>query len=69
MTFLKHANEDITIKTSLMESRLITGSPFTWHATQKELTKIRLHNQKEFILAKIEEAQVRRKKYLNINAT
>ncbi len=59
----KASNEDITIKTSLMESRLITGSPFTWHATQKELTKIRLHNQKEFILAKIEEAQVRRKKY------
>ena len=57
------SNEDITIKTSLMESRLVTGSPFTWHATGKELTKIRLHNQKEFILAKIEEAQIRRKKY------
>jgi len=59
----KAANEDITIRTSLMESRLITGSPFTWHATQKELTKIRLYKQKEFILAKIEEAQIRRKKY------
>jgi [protein-PII] uridylyltransferase len=59
----KAANEDITIRTSLMESRLITGSPFTWHATQKELTKIRLYKQKEFILAKIEEAQKRRKKY------
>ncbi|WP_372998736.1 HD domain-containing protein [Sulfurimonas sp.] len=57
------AGEDITIRTSLMESRLITGSPFTWHATQKELNKIRLHNQKEFILAKIDEAQIRRKKY------
>ena len=57
------ANEDITIRTSLMEARLITGSPFTWHATQRELNKIRLHNQKEFILAKIEEAQKRRKKY------
>ena len=59
----KAANEDITIRTSLMESRFITGSIFTWHATQKELTKIRLYKQKEFILAKIEEAQVRRKKY------
>ncbi len=59
------SNEDITIKTSLMESRLITGSPFTWHATQRALTKIRLHNQKEFILAKIEEAQIRRKKHPN----
>ncbi|MEA2091572.1 MAG: HD domain-containing protein, partial [Campylobacterota bacterium] len=57
------ADEDITIRTSLMESRLITGSPFAWHDTQKELTKIRLYNQKEFILAKIEEAQIRRKKY------
>ncbi len=59
----KASNEDITIKTALMESRLITGSSFTWHATQRELTKIRKHNQKEFILAKITEAQQRRKKY------
>ncbi|EDZ62406.1 uridylyltransferase [Sulfurimonas gotlandica GD1] len=59
----KASGEDITIRTSLMESRLITGSPFTWHATQKELNKIRLYNQKEFILAKIDEAQIRRKKY------
>ncbi|MFT7005467.1 MAG: [protein-PII] uridylyltransferase [Sulfurimonas sp.] len=57
------AGEDITIRTSLMESRLIIGSPFIWDATQKELNKIRLYNQKEFILAKIDEAQIRRKKY------
>jgi [protein-PII] uridylyltransferase len=59
----KASNEDVTIKTSLMESRLIIGSPFTWHSTQRELTKIRLYEQKEFILAKIKEAQARRKKY------
>lgn len=59
------SQEDITIRTSLMESRLITGSPFTWHATQKQLNKIRLHNQKEFMLSKIEEAQARRKKHPN----
>ena len=59
----KASTEDITIKTSLMESRLITGSPFTWHETTRQLNKIRLNNQKEFILAKIEEAQVRRKRY------
>jgi len=59
----KASNEDITIKTSLMESRFITGSPFTWQETQRQLNKIRLHNQKEFILAKIEESQIRRKKY------
>jgi len=59
----KAANEDITIRTALMESRFITGSNYTWYATQEQLTKIRLHNQKEFIFAKIEEAQKRRKKY------
>ncbi|WP_455755588.1 [protein-PII] uridylyltransferase family protein [Sulfurimonas sp.] len=59
----KASTEDITIRTSLMESRLITGSPFTWHETQKQLNKIRLYNQKEYVLAKIEEAQIRRKKF------
>ena len=59
----KAANEDLTIRTSLMESRFIIGSNFTWHATQKELTKIRLYEQKEFLVAKVQEAQTRRKKY------
>ncbi|MDD2789999.1 MAG: HD domain-containing protein [Sulfurimonas sp.] len=58
----KASTEDITIRTSLMESRLITGSTFTWHATMRQLNRIRLYKQKEFILAKIEEAQIRRKK-------
>ncbi len=57
------SNEDLTIKTAFMETRFITGSSFTWHATQRELERIRKHNQKEFILAKITEAQQRRKKY------
>jgi [protein-PII] uridylyltransferase len=57
------SNEDVTIRTSLMESRFITGSNFTWHAISRELNKIRLHNPKEFILSKIEESQIRRKKY------
>ena len=57
------SNEDITIKTSLMESRLITGSSFTWQITQKELNRIRLYQQKEFLLAKLEEAEIRRKKH------
>lgn len=59
----KASQEDITIRTSLMESRFITGSAFAWHATQKQLGRIRLYNQKEFMLSKIEEAQVRRKKH------
>jgi [protein-PII] uridylyltransferase len=57
------SGEDITIRTSLMESRFISGSPFTWHATQRELNKIRTYHTKEFMIAKIEEAQTRRKKY------
>jgi len=59
----KASQEDITIHTALLESRFITGSTFIWHATQNELNKIRTHNQKEYILAKISEAQQRRKKY------
>ena len=59
----KASNEDITIKTSLMEARFITGSNFTWQATSRELEKIRTYNQKDFILSKIEEAQIRRKKH------
>jgi len=61
----KASNEDVTIKTALMESRFITGSNFTWQTTSSELNKIRLYKQKEFILAKIEEAQIRRKKHPN----
>ena len=57
------SNEDLTIKTSLMESRFIIGSPFIWHATQKKLTNIRLFEQKKFLIAKVQEAQKRRKKY------
>ncbi|QOP40868.1 HD domain-containing protein [Sulfurimonas marina] len=59
----KASNEDITIRTSLMESRFICGSSFTWHATTRELQKMRLYQQKEFILNKIEEAQARRKRF------
>ena len=55
--------KDITIKTSLLEARFITGSNFTWHNTQRALNRIRQHKLKEFILSKIEEAQIRRKKY------
>ncbi len=58
------ANEDLTIRTSLMESRFIIGSNFVWQATQRELNRIRLYDQKTFILAKVQEAKARRKKYL-----
>ena len=59
----KAAAEDITIRTSFMEARLIIGSPFTWHASQQAFTNIRNTKPKAFILAKIEEAHTRRHKY------
>ncbi len=59
----KAAFEDITIRTSLMESRFIGGSSFAWHATQRELNKIRHTEPKAFLLAKIEEAHIRRAKH------
>lgn len=57
------SREDITIKTAMMESRLIIGSPFTWSVTQNRLTAIRNDDPKSFILAKIEEANIRRLKF------
>ena len=59
----KAASEDITIRTSFMEARLIIGSPFTWHASQQAFANIRRTEPKEFILAKIEEAHTRRHKH------
>lgn len=59
----KAANEDITIRTALMESRFICGSSFTWHAASRELYRVRMYDQKGFILSKIAEAQKRRKKF------
>ena len=57
------SNEDITIKTALSESRLITGSNFLWMRTTRELNRIRHFEQKEFILAKMDEAGHRRTKF------
>jgi len=57
------STEDITIKTAFFESRLITGSNFLWMRVTRELHQIRIFEQKEFILAKIEEAEKRRKKF------
>ncbi len=59
----KASQEDLTIRTSMMEARLIIGSAFTWGATQRELMRIRHDHPKAYILAKIEEAHQRRKKY------
>ena len=57
------SKEDITIKTAFSESRFITGSNFLWMRTTRELNIVRRQNQKEFVLAKMEESNLRRKKY------
>jgi [protein-PII] uridylyltransferase len=54
---------DITIKTSMIESRFIEGSTQLWHQTQNELYRIRKDNQKQFIREKIEEMNLLHKKY------
>ncbi len=54
---------DITIKTSMIESRFIEGSSQLWHQTQNELHRIRKDNQEAFIKAKIEEMKSLHKKY------
>ncbi len=46
---------DITIKTSMIESRFIEGSIQLWNQTENELSRIRHDNQEEFIRLKIEE--------------
>jgi len=55
--------EDITIKTSILESRLIFGSKFLWFSYEKVLNRIRKTEQKKFILEKLEEHKQRLLKY------
>ena len=50
---------DITIKTSILESRLIYGSKSLWFHFQNKLKAIRYTNQKEFIVEKIQEHKQR----------
>jgi len=57
------SNEDITIKTAMLESRFIFGSKFLWYEIQNELNKIRNYNKKNYILAKYEEMLKRHKKH------
>lgn len=55
--------EDITIKTSLIESRMIYGSKYLWFGYQNRLNKIRKTNKQKFILEKLEEHKQRLLKY------
>ena len=55
--------EDITIKSSILESRMIYGSKILWFGYENVLNRIRKTNQKEFILDKLEEHRQRLLKY------
>ena len=55
--------QDIMIKTAILESRYIYGSKHLWVEIQNELKKIRLNNQKEFVLARYEKMKEYHKKY------
>ncbi len=54
---------DITIKTALIESRMIEGSIFIWTETQNAISKIRHDNIKEFIQLKLEEQEEKHRKF------
>ena len=54
---------DITIKTALLESRFIIGSNFIWMETQRQLGVIRRDDPKGYVLAKLQEAETRHRKF------
>jgi len=57
------SKKDIMIKTPILESRYIYGSKHLWVEIQNELKKIRLHNQKEFVLTRYKMLQENHKKH------
>ncbi len=59
----EEVKEDITIKSSILESRIIYGSKYLWFAYQNVLQKIRKTKQKDFVLEKLEEHKKRLIKY------
>jgi len=54
---------DITIKTALIESRMIEGSIFVWTETQNAITQIRHDDPKTFIEQKLEEQATKHKRF------
>ena len=54
---------DITIKSSILESRFIYGSKIVWFGFLNKLSIIQKENQKEFILEKLSEHKTRLLKY------
>ncbi len=45
------SNEDLSIKTAMLESRFLCGSKILWIETQNELEKIRNYKKKETVIA------------------
>jgi len=54
---------DITIKTALIESRMIEGSNFIWTETQNAITQIRRDDPKQFIMLKLQEQEQKHLKF------
>lgn len=55
--------EDITIKTSIIESRVICGSKYLWFAYENTLNNIRKTDIEDFVIEKLEEHKQRLLKY------
>ena len=54
---------DITIKTALIESRMIEGSNFIWTETQNSISQIRHDDPKTFIQLKLKEQEQKHTKF------
>jgi [protein-PII] uridylyltransferase len=62
-TLLEAAQSDITIKSSMLESRYIVGSKQLWGEVENELYRIRKDDPQGFIKAKIDELHQLHKKF------
>jgi len=60
---LEVSRTDITIKTAIIESRLIQGSLFLWTEVENAIVQIRHDTPKKFIEEKLEEQARKHKKY------
>jgi len=57
------SKSDITIKTSMLESRFVEGSKYLWTSIENELQRIREHEKEDFIQAKITEMSQLHKRF------
>ena len=57
------SNEDITIKTAMLESRFLCGSKFLWMESEREFIKIRKDSIDRYIELKLEERSDQALKY------